>query len=134
MRRVFLSYAMQDKAHAKRLLEQLNKVEIAGWMDDADIAGGGALATTIREALRAASAVVVLVSPASRANEWVQFELGAAEALGKLIIPVLVEGSANPLPDAPATLREHQWLDARHRPAEDVAKDIKKALRRHDRD
>jgi hypothetical protein len=128
MRSVFISYAREDSGHAARLLEQLHKLHVGGWMDASDIAAGSAFPAAIREALNRASAVLVLVSRSSLNNQWVQFEVGAAEALGKPIIPVLVSGEGDMLADAPALLRERRWLDARHLKAEDIAREIENAL------
>lgn len=129
MRNVFISYAREDSSHARCLLEQLKKLEVGGWLDGSDIAAGSAFPEAIRKALNRASAVLVLVSPSSLKSQWVQFEVGAAEALGKPIIPILVSGEDEVREDAPLLLRERQWLDARRQKPEDVAKEIEQALR-----
>jgi hypothetical protein len=128
MNRVFISYARGDQSVAARLLSEVQHVSFEGWMDTADLAGGEAFSASIRDALRRSSAVVVLISPRSLDSKWVQFEIGAAEALGKRIIPVIIEGKdiESSIPDA---LWGVTWLDARDKSVSEVAREIEKALK-----
>lgn len=124
---VFISYARSDRDEAERLVRALRAGNIAGWMDKADIAAGNSVPSAVRNALKRASAVVVLLSPSALQSEWVQFEIGAAEALGKKIVPVLVSGEhlEKQFPDF---LRNRRWIDARHRSHEDIVQDLEHAL------
>jgi hypothetical protein len=128
MNRVFISYARGDQSVAARLLSEVQHVSFEGWMDTADLAGGEAFSASIRDALRRSSAVVVLISPRSLDSKWVQFEIGAAEALGKRIIPVIIEGKdiESSIPDA---LWGVTWLDARDKSISEVAREIEEALK-----
>jgi hypothetical protein len=128
MNRVFISYARGDQSVAARLLSEVQHVSFEGWMDTADLAGGEAFSASIRDALRRSSAVVVLISPRSLDSKWVQFEIGAAEALGKRIIPVIIEGKdiESSIPDA---LWGVTWLDARDKSVSEVAREIEEALK-----
>ena len=60
-------------------------------------------------------------------SAWVQFEIGAAEALGKKIIPVIVSGK-NLEGELPDILKDRQVIDARDRPSGDVVRDVERAL------
>ena len=91
-KRIFISYARADYAFAHQLLSALRDFNIEGWMDDTDIAAGSAVGDAVRSAIQKASAVVVLVSPMSVRSQWVSFEVGAAQALQKPIVPILLEG------------------------------------------
>jgi hypothetical protein len=128
MNRVFISYARGDQSVAARLLSEVQHVSFEGWMDTADLAGGEAFSASIRDALRRSSAVVVLISPRSLDSKWVQFEIGAAEALGKRIIPVIIEGKdiESSIPDA---LWGVTWLDARDKSLSEVAREIEEVLK-----
>lgn len=123
MKKVFLSYANIDSEAAKQLHASLRNADVSGWMDHADIASGEAVAHKIKESIREASAVVVLISPGSITSQWVQFEVGAAWAMGKLIVPVLI-GDSDVSINLPDWLSEFQYLDARDRPLRDVAKEV----------
>jgi TIR domain len=124
MPEVFISYAGSDRDQARRLLSELQNLKVHGWMDQTDLTGGGAVASSIRDALRHANAVVVLLSPTSLKSQWVNFELGAAEALGKIIIPVLIEGDL----DVPELLKAWPWVDARHKAPGEVAREIEQMV------
>jgi hypothetical protein len=126
-RKIFISYAHDDRAIAECLLSELQRVSLVGWMDTADIGASEAISASIRDALRSSSAVVVLLSPKSLSSRWVQFEVGAAEALGKRIIPVIIEGKdiQNSIPDS---LQGLHWLDARDKSAREVARQLEEAI------
>src|SRR5712692_3536568 len=125
--KVFISYARRDSAKVGLLVNALRNVDITGWLDAADIASGESVASVVRAALKDSGAVVVLVSPDALESQWVQFELGAAEALRKPIIPVLISGGdvEKNLPDI---LRTRQWIDARNKPERQVVEEIEQAL------
>ena len=74
-----------------------------------------------------ATAVVVLVSDRSLASPWVQFEVGAAESMGKPVIPVLI-GTAGIEDKLPDWLKGLQYLDGRTRPIKEVAIELGRAL------
>ena len=127
MNKVFISYASSDAVEVERFVNALHTQGVVGWQDQADISAGESVSTAVRSALKEASAVIVLLSPGSLHSEWVQFEIGAAEALDKKIIPVLLSGDhiEEHLPDI---LKHRVWVDALHRPYEDVVRDLKRAV------
>jgi hypothetical protein len=125
MKQIFLSYARDDYPFAHRLVGALRDVGVTGWMDNADIAAGTALGEAMRSAIKNSSAVVVLVSPTSLKSRWVEFEIGAGLALGKQMIPIVVEGDWAALPEP---LRNLQVLDARNKHPEEVARDLTRVL------
>ncbi len=125
--KVFLSYARGDETAAQELRAELRDVDLAGWMDESDIASGDVISQKIKEALESASVVVVLLSERSLKSPWVQFELGAAFGLGKRIVPVFIgrKGGEQSLPDL---LRGTMYLDARDRPMNEVAGEVARVL------
>ena len=127
MRNVFISYAHSDADQARLLVNALRTTKVTGWMDSADIAGGEAISSAVRDALKRSAAVIVLLSPRALHSEWVQFEIGAAEALNKRIIPVIVSGDQIE-EQLPEILRNRVWIDARHRSDDDVVRDVVRAV------
>jgi hypothetical protein len=127
MPNVFISYAHSDVDEARPLVRKLKEQNVAGWFDSADIAAGESVASAVRNALKHSSVLIVLLSPRALHSEWVQFEIGAAEALDKKIIPIIISGDhlEEQLPDI---LRNRIWIDARHRSHEDVARDVNRAV------
>ena len=77
--------------------------------------------------MQTSSAVVVLLSPEALLSYGVQFEVGAAEALNKRIIPVVV-GGENIQDIAPDILKQRQWVDVRDRSPDQIADEIKRVL------
>jgi hypothetical protein len=127
MRNIFISYAHSDVDQARRLVEALRTSDVTGWMDSADIAAGEAISSAVRDALNRSTAVIVLLSPRALQSEWVQFEIGAAEALNKRIIPVIVSGDQIE-EQLPEILRNRMWIDARHRSSDDVVREVRRAV------
>lgn len=127
MPKVFISYAFDDAKDAQSLVNALHEKSVVGWLDSADLATGEAISSAVREALKSSVAVIVLLSQRALQSQWVQFEIGAAEALEKKIIPVMLSGDvkAEQLPDI---LRNRQWIDGRDRPTEDVAREVMRAI------
>jgi len=127
MPKVFISYVHSDADEAGRLVKALQSNNVVGWLDKADISAGEGISSAVRNALKLSSAVIVLLSPRALHSEWVQFEIGAAEALDKKIIPIIISGDhlEEQLPDI---LRNRRWIDGRDRPYEDVVRDVERAV------
>ena len=124
---VFVSFSHDDAVAAGHILEGLAKsVQIAGWKDDADVTSTQAIGAQIRQKLSQASAVIVLVSRNALNSRWVQFEVGAAEGMGKRIIPVFIDGRG---PEAlPPWLATWKAMDVRGLSPERAAALIREIL------
>lgn len=68
----------------------LKKAGITSWFDIHELAPGERWDDKLQQALRESSIIVVILSENSVENPWIFFELGAAIADKKRIIPVLV--------------------------------------------
>lgn len=92
--KVFLSYAMQDKAFAETIKDKLNELLPAQSSPYAVVdltldAGPGAnLRRIVKAAIDDASTVVVVSSPNGDASGWVNYEAALADALGKDLVIV----------------------------------------------
>jgi hypothetical protein len=126
MTNVFLSYSKNDYSFAHRLRSGLRDVTVKGWMDEADIAAGTAISSRLRSAIQNSTALLVLISPSALHSRWVDFEVGAGLALGKPIIPILVEGVVEK--DLPEPLKGIEFIDARNQSLEDAISAIEKRL------
>jgi len=127
MKKVFFSYAHDDSAVAQEFLTSLADTPVSGWMDQADIASGQAISHKVRESIQEASAVLVLVTKRSIVSQWVQFEIGVAWGLGKLIIPIIISdaGTDKGLPD---WVLQFQYVDVRFRPIADAASEVARII------
>ena len=98
--KIFLSYSYNDMAWAKQFAIALEKEGIDVWFDR-DIALGEDIREQIQSALRESNTLIVLLSSNSVKSSWIFFELGAAVAGNKRIIPIVIDDTGNvqlPLP------------------------------------
>jgi hypothetical protein len=96
---VFVSFSSQDGGHAERLAEEIRKAGGTPFLAAKDIAAGDDFAERIRDALEASGELWMLVTPHSLTSEWVMSEWGAAWALRKRIVPILLRCAPQQLPD-----------------------------------
>ena len=101
---LFLSYAHDDRVKAKRLAAALDRAGYTIWWDGL-IEGGAQFDKSIREALDAADAVVVLWSRSSVESDWVRDEAAQGRDRRRLV-PLSLDGSAPPL-----GFRQYQMID-----------------------
>lgn len=92
---LFLSYAHADAKRAEALAAALGAIGYTVWWDSL-IEGGASFAKSIREALVAADAVVVLWSKTSIESDWVADEAAQGRDR-KRLVPISLDGSLPPL-------------------------------------
>lgn len=109
---VFISYSREDKAVMQRVAKYLQERGIPVWVDnDKLVTGTSSWDTKIEQAIRGASAAIVLLSPDSKKSRWVQREISFAEDNNIHIFPVLVRGSKKA--SIPLRLIDIQYKDMR---------------------
>ena len=101
---IFLSYAHADAKRAQQLASALSARGYTVWWDNL-IEGGAQFAKSIREALEAADAVVVLWSKSSIESDWVADEAAQGRDR-KRLVPLSLDGSQPPL-----GFRQYQTID-----------------------
>lgn len=94
---VFISHISEEADVAGKLKEVigqdfLNMLEVFASSDSESIAAGEDWLRSIDGALRRATVLITLCSPASRYRPWIHFEAGAAWALERPIIPLCHAG------------------------------------------
>jgi TolB-like protein/Tfp pilus assembly protein PilF len=104
---LFLSYAHEDQAQAKRIALALQRTGHAVWWD-ALIEGGTRFARTIDEALARADVIVVLWSRQSVQSDWVCDEAAQGRDRHRLV-PLSLDGALPPL-----GFRQIQAVDVSH--------------------
>ena len=98
---VFISHATEDKPWAAQFNTALRQQGVKTWFDASDLAPGDSISTTIQQALRDCRILVIIYHPSMADFPMTYFELGAAVADGKRIIPVAIQqqdGEPRPLP------------------------------------
>lgn len=107
---VFISYSHEDKSWVSEFVSALRTGGVDPWFADVELAPGDRWADKIQDALRASDTLIVVLSPNHLTSRWVFFELGAAIADKKRIVPVL---AANlDIAQIPIPLRQFQVLRA----------------------
>jgi hypothetical protein len=105
---VFLSYSSQDRSWVSQFAEALRRAGLTAWFDIAEILPGERWQEQIQKALRESTTLIVILSPNSIKSPWTFFELGAAVADEKRIIPVLTQDMD--IRDVPFLLTRFQFL------------------------
>jgi hypothetical protein len=106
---VFLSHASADRECMRRLRSILSEVPHLRVFTTETLSAGENWLAKLKSEISRSDVFVVILSPSSVHSEWVLFELGAALALDKLIIPVLTDPEA--LARIPLDLRGIQSLE-----------------------
>ena len=88
---VFLSYSFKDKPWVSEFASALRDAGVKTWFDVSELAPGERWQDKVQEALRDSSTLIIILSPNSVESPWTFFELGAALADKKRIIPVVTE-------------------------------------------
>lgn len=88
---IFLSYSSKDKAWVSEFTDALKEAGVKAWFDVSDLTPGERWQDRIQEALRDSRTLVVILSPNNVESPWTFFELGAAVADKKRIIPIIAE-------------------------------------------
>ena len=112
---VFLSYSQNDTAWVREFATTLRNSGITTWFDANDINPGEKWQEVLQQALRESNTLVVILSPNSVSSPWTFFELGAAVADNKKIIPVVIEDFD--ISQSPLLVRNFQMLRA-HSPTD----------------
>ncbi len=90
MRRIFISHTTDSQDYARGLKEAFKDFADAFFINETEMSPGRSIAEDMRKKLESADCIVVLLTERSVESPWVLFEIGAAEALGKQILPVLL--------------------------------------------
>ncbi|HLO15448.1 MAG TPA: toll/interleukin-1 receptor domain-containing protein, partial [Anaerolineales bacterium] len=109
---IFISYSRKDTLVLRRIVESLRKQGMNIWMDNEQLEPGTPVwEEEIEQAIKEASAIVVLMSPDSKISEWVRREISYSEQYRKHIFPVLIGGDE----ESSITLRliTRQYVDIR---------------------
>ena len=102
---VFISYASADGALAIELKDDLESQGLKCYLAEKDIPVASEWQESIRTALLGSKRILILLTPRSLNRPWVLMETGAAWALGKPLVPALVQVSPTELIDP---IRRHQ--------------------------
>jgi TIR domain-containing protein len=108
---VFISYASQDAAVARALVEALERHGVGCWIAPRDVKAGALYADAIARAISGAKAFVLVLSESAIASSHVGKEIERASSKKRPIIALRID--AAPLtPALEYFLSESQWVEA----------------------
>ncbi|MCL4709099.1 TIR domain-containing protein [bacterium] len=94
---IFISYSHRDSQLANSIYSKLKGAGLRCFLAEKDISASELWEDKIREAIRSAQRILLLITPHSKDSHWVVAEAGAAWALGKQLIPALAYVEAKDL-------------------------------------
>lgn len=90
----FISYQHDSMAFADELRETIQDNDLIGWMDH-NIQGGDKWKEVIDNAIKDCYGVILVVTPAALASQYVTYEWSFAMGLSKTVVPILLESVTN---------------------------------------
>lgn len=114
---VFISYSSVDESYAKRLVQQLDAINVRSFLDKKRIDLGDSFKVKISEGLEKCTDLILIASPSSLKSQWVFFELGQAVAFRRRILTLLT----HPGLDLPSFLADFQFAKS----VEDIVEHFK---------
>ena len=110
---VYLAHAQPDRLLVDRLRSDLQQRGLATWADDQDLPPGTpSWEQALRDAIRAASALLLIATPRTRTSRYIADELRIAELYGRRVLPVWAAGEEW-MECVPLGWGGLQYLDAR---------------------
>ena len=88
---IFLTYSKEDRDWASEFVEALEKEGISTWFDIRHLDPGERWLEKTQDALRASKTLIVVLSDHNIESPWTFFEIGAAVADQKKIIPIVTK-------------------------------------------
>lgn len=98
--KVFISYAAPDREFAELIKSNLDDLlstqttPVNTWAVQPNLEVGEVMRKSIKAAMDAASIVVIISSPDGDTSQWVNYEAGLADALGKKIVIIARKGKS----------------------------------------
>ena len=115
---IFLSYASQDADAARRICDALRAAGMEVWFDQSELRGGDAWDASIRKQIKECALFVPIISANTNSREEGYFRREWNLAVNRMLdmaehktflVPVLLEGVAEPDALVPDKFRERQW-------------------------
>jgi HEAT repeat protein len=114
MSEIFISYCRKDADPAELLRGRLKEAGFSTWIDLEGLQAGEEWGQEIDQAIRDSAALVVLLTPASRASAYVAYEWAFALGAGVRVIPIL--WTSTDIPHRLASLQHLDFTDPGSRP------------------
>ncbi|HYH85638.1 MAG TPA: toll/interleukin-1 receptor domain-containing protein [Pyrinomonadaceae bacterium] len=91
LQQIFISHAASDREWAREFAAAIHDLGVNVWFDEFNIRPGDHVTDLLEKGLRESDVVVLPITRESLGNSNFFFELGAAIAMNKKIIPIVAE-------------------------------------------
>lgn len=118
MPKVFISYSRQDADFAEVLRLRLREAGFDSWIDLEGLPAGSEWGQEIDQAIRDSTALILVLTPASRASDYVAYEWAFALGAGVPVMPLLL--AATEVPPRLAALQHLNFQNPAARPWPDL--------------
>ena len=115
--RIFVSYSTKDLKLAKHIKQLLQGSGVNVYVAQYSMPAGADLTPTILKNIQFCDLFLLLWSPNAKNSEWVPQEIGAAKALKKPVIPIMLRSGV----ETPGFLRGLKYLPVYSDPAKSLA-------------
>jgi hypothetical protein len=112
---IYLIATRRDAALLRRIQAELSAADLRVWADAGLQPGSEAWREGVECTMKSCGAVVVLLTPEAKQNQWVEQQLHYALAQNRTIFPLLARGEAKD--STPAILADHPLADIRREPS-----------------
>ena len=90
--KVFISHSAKDTDWVLSFAQALKQRGVTAWLEDFEVKPGDSWADANESALRSSDVLVPLLDGETSSTRIFFFELGAAIAMGKRVVPILARG------------------------------------------
>ena len=94
--KIFISYSTVDLAATTRAKRVLEAAGHTAYVAEYNARGGVRLTEDIKKNIEASDIFVVIWSSSAKSSDWVAQEIGIAESLKKIIVPIVLEPNLKP--------------------------------------
>lgn len=110
---IFISYGHDTlpRRHIEKLKQSLEKAGYSVWLDKVDITGGKDWHSVIGAAVKECKALVAIIDSKYTSSQHCKNELFMANAIGKAILPVMLESSVDD-PGVQLAISSVNWINA----------------------
>ncbi len=126
MKQVFISYQHEDGDFADILISKVKEAGFITWIDADQLRAGTDWREGIDHAIKDACALIVIMSPAAKASEYVTYEWSFAWGVGIKVIPVVFRHT--PLHPRLETLQYLDFTIRTARPWDRLLETVKEAV------
>lgn len=96
--KVFVSHSSNEAWVARQVATHLEQIGVEVFLDENDLETGDVFDEELRKQLATSDEVLMLLSQSAVKSSWVLMEIGAAWALDKRLVPIMVGIGVNELP------------------------------------